>query len=360
MDLEVLPKSLGADAVYLVVSLAGLAAYLIVLVNTLRHYLKRDGSQNGQANFILMAFSGAFVLMFFVNTLTEAFRAQPALRMILLGIGFLPLPGLLLLRAKFFAKIGESFAAVQKFDKMKDEFLSVASHELRTPLAIINGFAEILVREKLGTLNDEQKRRVRKILMQAQRLNHIIDNLLDLSRIRSGKIEIRKEVFDLVPVLKSCLDDLQIVCDQQHITLVDEVNDVIPDVLGDLDRTTQVVVNLLNNALKYTHPGGTVRMRAFHDSKTSEVRVEVQDTGIGITPDDQPHVFKEFFRVADQQARKYAGSGLGLAIVKQLVDSMGGQVGLHSEGLGHGTTFFFTLPIHRGRVGQYGPDSEAK
>jgi len=187
------------------------------------------------------------------------------------------------------------------FDKrwsheLKDEFLSVASHELRTPLSVINGFGEILVREKLGPLNDEQKRRVRKILMQGQRLNRIIDELLDLSRIRSGKIECRRDVFDLVPVLKACIDDHQIVCEQQKIELKDQIPDVVPDVLGDLERVTQVIVNLLNNAIKYTEPGGEISISVDCDRSQKEVIVNVQDTGIGISEEDLEHLFREFWR----------------------------------------------------------------
>lgn len=241
--------------------------------------------------------------------------------------------------------IVDTGASRDRFDKLKEEFLSVASHELRTPLSVINGFAEILVREKLGPLNDEQKRRVRKILMQGQRLNRIIDELLDLSRIRRGKIECRKDVLDLVPVLKACLDDHQIVCEQQHIELIDHIPDVLPDVAGDLERITQIVVNILNNAIKYTEPGGRIQVSASADEAGKSVIVKVEDTGIGIAPEDQPHVFREFFRAQHRHTRRYSGSGLGLAIVKQLVEAQGGSVSLFSEGLGKGSTFYFTIPI---------------
>lgn len=235
-------------------------------------------------------------------------------------------------------------AASPKFDKLKHEFLSVASHELRTPLSVINGFAEILVREKLGPLNDEQKRRIRKILLQGQRLTHIIDELLDLSRIRSGKVDLRRDVFDLIPALKACIDDHNVVCEQQGIKLVDRLPDILPDVIGDLDRVTQVVVNLLNNSIKYTDYGGIVTVSALHDKDKDCVRVEVVDTGIGIDPEDQPRIFEEFFRATQKHAKKYTGTGLGLTIVKQLVESQGGEVGVHSDGSGRGSVFHFTLP----------------
>ncbi|MCM8776019.1 MAG: HAMP domain-containing histidine kinase, partial [Candidatus Omnitrophica bacterium] len=225
-------------------------------------------------------------------------------------------------------------------------------HELRTPLSVINGFAEILVREKLGPLNDEQKRRVRKILLQGQRLNHIIDELLDLSRIRSGKIEVRCDVFDLIPVLKASLDDHHVLCEQQKLELVDSLPDVLPDVIGDLDRVTQVVVNLLNNAIKYTEPGGRIEISARYDRQKDQVRVEVKDTGIGVDPEDQPRLFQEFYRASAKHHKKFTGSGLGLAIVKQLIESQHGEVGVISEGLGMGSCFYFTLPAAKNQKKQ--------
>lgn len=241
----------------------------------------------------------------------------------------------------------EAMAAAERFNTMKEEFLSVASHELRTPLSVITGFAEILVREKLGSLNDEQKRRVRKILLQSQRLNRIVDELLDLSRIRSGKVEVKKEIFDIVPVLRACLDDHQVVSEQQNIRLSENIPDELPDVSGDLERVTQVVVNLLNNAIKYTGSGGSVTLAAVDDKAKGEVRIEVIDTGIGMTQEDVARVYEEFYRSNDPNARKFSGSGLGLAIVKQLVEAQGGIVGVSSEGPGKGSKFFFTIPIAR-------------
>lgn len=237
---------------------------------------------------------------------------------------------------------------LRRFEKMKEEFLSMASHELRTPLSVITGFAEILVREKIGPLNDEQKRRIRKIIMQGQRLNRILNELLDLSRIRSGKIEVKKEVFDVVTLLKACLDDQQILCDQQQLTLRDQIPDVLPDVEGDLERTTQVIINLLNNAIKYTEPGGSITVSAIYNDLNKEIRVEIRDTGIGIAPEYQAHVFDEFYRVNHEAAKKVCGSGLGLAIVKQLVETQKGRVGVFSEGQDKGSLFYFTLPTAKG------------
>lgn len=294
-------------------------------------------------NSVFLTLSAAFCGNAYMGGAWENAWLEAALLVLGFGTGALILA--LGLKRDFFASLGETGASRDRFDKLKEEFLSVASHELRTPLSVINGFAEILVREKLGPLNDEQKRRVRKILMQGQRLNRIIDELLDLSRIRRGKIDCRHDVFDLVPVLKACLDDHQIVCEQQHIELIDDIPDVLPDVVGDVERVTQIVVNILNNAIKYTEPGGKVNVSSYTDETAKSVIVKVVDSGIGIAQEDMPHLFREFFRAQHRHTKRYTGSGLGLAIVKQLVEAQGGKVSVCSEGLGKGSTFCFTIPI---------------
>lgn len=320
------------------------ALYGLIFLFVVKDMLLPAGFRTPFSISIMLIFS-LIILGFLVSAFFET--AWPNRKAEAVWLTLCSLPGFFYLflgwRNHFFFSFLEIKTSRDRFDKLKEEFLSVASHELRTPLSVINGFAEILVREKLGPLNDEQKRRVRKILMQGQRLNRIIDELLDLSRIRRGKIECRKDVFDLVPVLKACLDDHQIVCEQQTLVLVDEIPDVLPDVMGDLERVTQVVVNLLNNSIKYTDPGGKVILSAQHDKENQEVVIHVTDSGIGIDPKDKENVFREFFRV-QHPGKKYSGSGLGLAIVKQLVEAQGGRVGVESEGLGKGSRFYFTVP----------------
>jgi signal transduction histidine kinase len=321
--------------------------YLLCFLYIIFTMVLKSGTRNAFVGAIAFLFL-IFTWMFSVHAIMAPAWKNLVMESVWLGISGIPALVFLCGRGQFsvISRI-EAMASAEKFNQMKEEFLSVASHELRTPLSVITGFAEILVREKLGSLNDEQKRRVRKILMQGQRLNRIVDELLDLSRIRSGKVEVRREVFDVIPVLKACLDDHQVVCEQQKLKLLDKIPDVVPDVVGDLERVTQVVVNLLNNAIKYTGIGGTVTLTVVEDQAAGEVKIEVSDTGIGIDLKEQPRVFEEFYRSSDANARKFSGSGLGLAIVKQLVEAQKGRVGMSSEGLGRGSVFFFTLPIAR-------------
>lgn len=293
----------------------------------------------------------SIVSLFFLLAILFLFQGflAPPWRVFKLEVAFwviatLPLIFFIFSRWESVALARREIQDFMRFNQLKDEFLTVASHELRTPLSVINGFADILLREKLGSLNDEQKRRLRKMLVQGERLTRILDELLDLSRVRSGKIEIRRDVFDLVPVLKACLDDHQIVCEQQKIELLDQLPDVLPDVAGDLERVTQIVVNLLNNAIKYTPAGGRVTVSAWHDERRNEVYVEVRDTGIGIDDKDLPRIFEDFYRANQSDVKKCAGTGLGLAIVKQLTEAQGGRVGVFSEGVGKGSCFYFTIP----------------
>lgn len=337
------------DSGYAISFLALAGVYVLLALFLLKRFLDPSASKNFFSDLLIALFSLLAVLFFSYSLGWEKGEHSPFFSLVFSAVGLLPAV-VFICSGKLSGpqEISPKGAATDHFHQMKEQFLSMASHELRTPLSVINGFAEVLVRGKIGPLNDEQKRRLRKILMQGQRLNRIVDELLDLSRIRSGKIEVKKEVFDLIPVLKACLEDHQVVCEQQQIDLEDLIPDVLPDVVGDLERVTQVVVNLLNNSIKYTEPGGKVSLGALYDKEKKQIRVEVKDTGIGIDPSDQPHVFEEFFRADHQFARKYSGSGLGLAIVKQFVEAQGGRVGLFSEGMGKGSDFFFTLPISKG------------
>lgn len=331
---------------YQALTLSGFVLYAGLCFLILKMLTFRTLSRNRLAvaiTFFVLCTAGAYLFQFFVP------RWEIPSWIHLSGLMILFIPAFLLLGARdhLLAMGGDTAlqSRIDRFHQQKDEFVSMASHELRTPLSIITGFAEILVRERLGTLNDEQKRRVRKILMQGRRLNRIVDELLDLNRIRSGKVEVKKIVFDLVPVLKACYDDHVDICEQQHLVFEDHVPDVLPDVSGDLERVTHIVVNLINNAIKYTPPGGKIVLEARHPEGTGCVEVTIRDTGIGIDPAEQELIFNEFYRCNQPTPRKYSGSGLGLAIVKQLVESMNGKVWVESEGHGKGCAFTFTIPI---------------
>lgn len=321
------------------------AIYLIALGCFTRKYLRPHSSRYSlvmTVNFLLLVPATFFIAQ-------SSFSTSMALSLELILLLIFALPPLFLIFLTLKGQIDfmrEDLEPVSKFDQLKEEFLKVASHELRTPLSVINGFGEILVREKLGPLNYEQKRRVNKILMQGQRLHAIIDEMLDLSRIRSGTIECRRDVFDLIPVLKAVIDDHQILAEQQGLKLIDKLPDFLPDVVGDVDRTTQIVINLISNAIKYTEVDGTIEISASVDREENLVTVSVTDDGIGIHPDDKDEIFREFYRAQQRHVKKYSGTGLGLTIVKRLVEVQGGCVNVYSAGLGKGSCFTFTIPMN--------------
>ena len=226
-------------------------------------------------------------------------------------------------------------AELRKLDQLKTDFLNIASHELRTPLTSIKGFAGFVADEKLGELNEKQKDALSKVVSNSDRMTRLIDNMLDMSKIRSGKLELNIARLDLSGLIGGVAVDMKLVAEEKNISFTAEIPDGLA-IEGDRDRIEQVLVNLLGNAIKFTPVGGSVSVTAV-DHETC-VRVRVTDTGIGIAHDDLAHIFEDFWQVD-----KSKGTGLGLAIAASIVREHGGAVWATSkEGLG--STFGFRLP----------------
>ena len=226
-------------------------------------------------------------------------------------------------------------AELRKLDQLKTDFLNIASHELRTPLTSIKGFAGFVAEEKLGELNEKQKDALSKVVSNSDRMTRLIDNMLDMSKIRSGKLELNIARLDLPGLIGGVAVDMKLVAEEKNISFTAEMPDGLA-IEGDRDRIEQVLVNLLGNAIKFTPVGGSVSVTAV-DHETC-VRVRVTDTGIGIAHDDLAHIFEDFWQVD-----KSKGTGLGLAIAASIVREHGGAVWATSkEGLG--STFGFRLP----------------
>jgi len=226
-------------------------------------------------------------------------------------------------------------AELRKLDQLKTDFLNIASHELRTPLTSIKGFAGFVADEKLGELNEKQKGALSKVVSNSDRMTRLIDNMLDVSKIRSGKLELNIARLDLSGLADSVVADMKLVSEAKNISCTADVQDGLV-IEGDRDRIEQVLVNLLGNAIKFTPVGGSVSVTAA-DHGTC-VRVKVSDTGIGIAPDDLSHIFEEFWQVD-----KSKGTGLGLAIAANIVREHGGAIWATSKE-GVGSTFGFRLP----------------
>jgi PAS domain S-box-containing protein len=223
-------------------------------------------------------------------------------------------------------------------NRMKDEFLATISHELRTPLQAILGYATMLER---GVARDPAKA-IGAIVRNATAQTRLIEDILDMSRIQSGKLRIAMGRVQLAAAIREALDSIRPAAAARQIKLVEHIAPDLGELLGDFDRLQQIVWNLASNAVKFTNPGGTVEVAAERDRDS--VRVAVRDTGRGIAPEHLATIFERFRQVDSTTTRQHAGLGLGLAIVRYLVEAHGGTVVAESAGLGQGATFTVTLP----------------
>jgi CheY-like chemotaxis protein/anti-sigma regulatory factor (Ser/Thr protein kinase) len=243
-------------------------------------------------------------------------------------------------------RLRRALAAAEEANRLKDEFLAVLSHELRTPLNAILGWARML---RAGTLSEaDVPRALETIERNAHAQAQLIEDLLDVSRIVSGKLRLEMRPVDIAEVIEEAVDTVRPTADARGVTLTVVINHVGP-VSGDAQRLQQVIWNLLSNSIKFTPQGGRVDLRV--EQVSSVVRIAVSDTGQGIDAEFLPHVFDRFRQASStpgQTRRK--GLGLGLAIVRHLVEAHAGTVSAASDGLGQGATFTVELPVMVGRT----------
>jgi signal transduction histidine kinase len=214
------------------------------------------------------------------------------------------------------------------------------SHELRTPLNAIIGFSEVLAEGMFGEINDKQAEYLRDILESGRHLLSLINDILDLSKIEAGRMELELEDFDLLGAVENALTLVRERAGRRGIALGRAIDERVGTIRADERKVKQVLLNLLSNAIKFTPEGGRVDVRAAVKDTTLEV--SVADTGVGIAPDDQETVFEEFRQVGTA-AKKVEGTGLGLALSRKFIELHGGRIWVKSE-VGVGSTFTFTLP----------------
>jgi signal transduction histidine kinase len=230
----------------------------------------------------------------------------------------------------------------QEASRMKDEFLATVSHELRTPLQAMLGWVGVL---RQGKVNPERRVQALDIIERAGRAQaKLIEDLLDVSRIVTGRLHLDVRSTDLASVIEDVVDALRPAADAKNVTLAATLDRAVGTVAGDPVRLQQVVSNLLSNAVKFTPSGGHAEIRLEHSA--SEIRIIVTDTGQGIRPDFLSHVFEPFRQAEAASRRREGGIGLGLAIVRRVVELHGGRVEARSEGEGRGTEMIVTLPFN--------------
>ncbi len=238
-------------------------------------------------------------------------------------------------------QLEDSYDRLKNLDSMKMEFFTLLSHELRTPLTTIKGYADLLQDGVLGTLNEEQRDKLARISAGVDRLTKIVENLSDLSSIASKKYVVDIIPVSLIDLINEVVKGMAFLAESKGIDISTDVPLNLPIVYVDRARIMQVVLNILNNAIKYTPSGGHVTIRAKDEG--DHVLVSVQDTGIGIPHRDLENIFSGFYHSGYKLSYEYKGAGLGLALSRGIVESHGGHIWAESE-VGKGSTFYFTLP----------------
>ncbi|MGZ4254981.1 MAG: sensor histidine kinase [Solirubrobacteraceae bacterium] len=240
--------------------------------------------------------------------------------------------------AKANVELAARSAEAEQANNAKSQFLATMSHELRTPLNAIIGFADLMHDGRLGPVSEQHRESLDDIRGSARHLLDLINEVLDLARIESGRIMLDIQSIDPVDVVSAAIDSLRALAAERNLAVTMEAQS-IDNVLLDPARLRQVVLNYLSNAIKFTPEGGLVQVRVLRPN--DELVLEVIDTGGGIAPEDQERVFGEFEQL---HGAAYGGTGLGLAVTKRIIEAQGGTVGVHSTP-GHGSTFFARIPV---------------
>jgi signal transduction histidine kinase len=242
--------------------------------------------------------------------------------------------------ARLFREIADKGRQLEAASRHKSEFLANMSHELRTPLNAIIGFSEVLAERMFGEVNEKQAEYLQDILSSGRHLLSLINDILDLSKVEAGRLELELGRFHLPTALDNALTLVRERATRHGITLSQTVDERVGDLVADERKVKQILLNLLSNAVKFTPEGGRVGLTAT--TAEGVITIAVSDTGIGIAPEDQAAIFEEFRQVGRDDARKQEGTGLGLTLAKKFVELHGGRIWVQSQ-VGQGSTFSFTL-----------------
>ncbi len=242
-------------------------------------------------------------------------------------------------------QVYEMNAKLHQLDKLKDDFVSVASHELRTPMTAIRSYAWMALHKSDVPLSEKLEKYLIRVLISTERLINLVNDMLNVSRIESGSIEISPEPVDLLLLIKDIVDEVYYSKAREKVIQFVVLEKKIPKVFADPEKLRQVLLNLVGNSLKFTPDGGKIVFDFFSDGKL--VETSVSDTGVGISKEDMSQLFHKFGRLDNSYTASATsgGTGLGLFISKNLVELMHGRIWVVSEGLGKGSTFNVSLPV---------------
>ena len=244
-----------------------------------------------------------------------------------------------------YQELEEKNVDLAKLNRLKDDFVSVVAHELRNPLGMVREAAALILDGLMGPVVENQRKYLEMIKRTGDRLIHITTDLLDLAKIEAGKIVVNVESMDFLSLVRQSLEGVVLRVHQKGITLLEDFPSGRLDILGDFDKLSQVISNLLSNACKFTERGSiTVEVRDLGEN----VQCAVRDTGSGISAENLPRLFSKFEQFGKTGKFSEKGSGLGLVISKSIVEAHGGRIWAESE-FGKGSSFIFTLPKDRRR-----------
>ncbi|MBS3794309.1 MAG: PAS domain S-box protein [Candidatus Thorarchaeota archaeon] len=227
-------------------------------------------------------------------------------------------------------------------ERLKSEFVSLVTHEFRTPLTSIIGYVELMLEGDTGKITNEQRDFLEIVSRNADYLSELVDELMDVSRIEAGAVKLDIKEFNLTTVVEDVVDGMRPRMEKKDQNLSIEIPKDLPKVEADERKTSQIILNLVSNAHKYTPPGGNITVTAA--SEADYVRVDVSDNGIGLSDEEMEKLFSKFFRAENPQTTKIDGTGLGLWITRSFVEMQGGEIFVESEP-GNGSTFSFTIPL---------------
>jgi signal transduction histidine kinase/DNA-binding response OmpR family regulator len=240
--------------------------------------------------------------------------------------------------ARLFAEIQEAYQKLQMLDHMKSEFINIAAHELRTPLAILMGYASVLEEE----IQPHHKEYIANITRNAMRLRSLIDDMLNLQHLESGIASLSHEKLHLLQVVQGIAKDVALLAEEKRLEIVVDIPSEFPALVIDRQKLDLILVNLIQNAVKFTPAGGKITFQTWVEE--GKALVSINNTGITIPPKDLDRIFERFYQVESSLTREHGGAGLGLAIVRGMVHVCGGEISVRSEEP-EGTTFIFSLPL---------------
>jgi len=232
----------------------------------------------------------------------------------------------------------------KELDRMKSAFVANVTHELRTPLVAIEKSIVLILSKATGPINKDQEQFLSIVDRNLKRLSHLINDLLDLSKIEAGKMLLQWERASVEKIINESADNFNTWAHSKSVTIEKNIQKGLPEILTDPNRIIQVLNNLIGNALKFTPANGTITVSAELRGDMGVIEISVSDTGIGISPEDLPKIFDKFYQVGERVSTDVSGTGIGLTIAKEIVELHRGRIWVDSE-KGQGTKFTFTLPL---------------